>query len=189
MLLPPTLVLQSKSSMSKEHAKSNLCINKSFKYSQQVARRHSNFHYPKQKAWVMSPPQIPQEPVRVVEVVTHRELATSPHPPHSRTPLQTRTTSNIFINFQKDLHVTRNHMQKFDIRLLETRSTISCVMSFTETPWLTTTLWRRNLSLHCMSGGASRCACIVTEANCCLFRYKFSVRLPESTAETRVAYR
>lgn len=24
------------------------------------------------------------------------------------------------------------------------------------------TLWTRNLSLHCMSGGASRCACIVT---------------------------
>lgn len=41
--------------------------------------------------------------------------------------------------------------------------TISGVISFAVAPGLATTLWRRNLSLHCMSGGASFWACIVTK--------------------------
>lgn len=44
----------------------------------------------------------------------------------------------------------------------ENHRTISGVMSFVVTPSGTTTLWRRNLSLHCKSAGVSLWACIVT---------------------------
>lgn len=40
--------------------------------------------------------------------------------------------------------------------------TISATTSFAVAPSEATTLCRRNLSLHCISGGASFCACIVT---------------------------
>lgn len=70
--------------------------------------------------------------------------------------------------------------QVFEIRLLETRYTISVVMSFVVAPWSTMTLWTRNLSLHCMSGGASRCACIVTESKCNLLRRKYNIFLPST---------
>jgi len=40
--------------------------------------------------------------------------------------------------------------------------TISEVISVLVAPGHATMLWMRNLSLHCMSGGASSTACIVT---------------------------
>jgi hypothetical protein len=42
-------------------------------------------------------------------------------------------------------------------------STTNCeVMSLADQPSLTTTLCTKNLSLHCKSGGATVCACIIT---------------------------
>ena len=49
----------------------------------------------------------------------------------------------------------------------EPQNTMSPVTSFGTISLATMALCTRDLSLHCMSGGASRCACIVTESNNC----------------------
>jgi len=50
--------------------------------------------------------------------------------------------------------------------------TISFVMSSSVAPNGATVLWIRNLSLHCISGGAMRWACIVTASNTHIIKYR-----------------
>lgn len=53
--------------------------------------------------------------------------------------------------------IDRNN-KKWSVRV----GTSAALISWVAAPFSAATLWTRNLSLHCRSGGASLCACIVT---------------------------
>lgn len=67
------------------------------------------------------------------------------------------------MNAQPNLQKINPSINKKTTSKHESKSTISGVMSLAIVRGFAITHWRRNLSLHCISGGTSRCACIVTE--------------------------
>lgn len=147
-------------------------------YSQRLKiLKHWNSHYPKLTPSVKNRLLALHELEMEAEVEPHKQpsICTLQHdvlPPYWTRTNQKKKEESKNKNKSTKTHISHKPYQltRIYIYIYKTRlnshyvNTISGVISLAVAPGLATTLWSKNLSLHCISGGASFCDCIVTKS-------------------------